>query len=67
MRTIRSGRQRTDAPGQDEGPSTSAALLAGAALGLATDALALALPRHQARLLSGVGLAPPLGYTSDSR
>ena len=50
-------RQRTDAPRQDEGPSTGAALLAGAVLGLATDAVALALPRQQARLLSGATLA----------
>jgi hypothetical protein len=42
---------------QDEGPGTGAALLAGAVLGLATDAVALALPRQQARLLSAAALA----------
>ena len=46
MSKIRSVRQRTDAPRQDEGPGTGAALLAGAVLGLATDAVALALPRQ---------------------
>ena len=56
MSKIRSARQRTDAPRQDEGPGTGAALLAGAVLGLATDAVALALPRQQARLRSA-GLA----------
>ena len=57
MSKIRPVRQRTDAPRQDEGPGTGAALLAGAVLGLATDAVALALPRQQARLLSAVRLA----------
>jgi hypothetical protein len=57
MSKIRLVRQRTDAPRQDEGPSTYAALLAGAVLGLATDAVAFTLPRQQARLLSGAGLA----------
>jgi hypothetical protein len=56
MSKIRSVRQRADAPRQDEGPGTRAALLAGAALGLAADAVALALPRQQARLLSGAGI-----------
>jgi hypothetical protein len=56
-RKIRSVRQRTGAPGQDEGLSTGAALLAGAVLGLATDAVAFALPRQQARRLSGAALA----------
>lgn len=50
-------RQRTDTLRQDEGPGTGAALLAGAVLGLATDAVVLALPRQQARRLSGAGLA----------
>jgi len=54
---IRPGRHRTDAPRQDEGPSTGAALLTGAVLGLATDAVALALPRQQARQLSAATLA----------
>ena len=45
MSKIRSVRQRTDAPRQDEGPGTGAALLCS---GLAT-AVALALPRQQAR------------------
>jgi len=67
MSKIRSVRQRTDAPRQDEGPGTGAALLAGAVLGLATDAVALALPRQQARLLSAATLAAAAGYTSDSR
>jgi hypothetical protein len=49
MSKIRLVRQRTDAPRQDEGPSTGAMLLAGAVLGLATDAVALALPRHLGR------------------
>jgi hypothetical protein len=57
MSKIRSVRQRTGAPRQDEGPSTGAALLAGAVLGLATDAVALALPRQQAWLLSAAHLA----------
>ena len=57
MSKIRSVRQCTDAPRQDEGPSTGAALLAGAVLGLATDAVALARPRQQARLLSAATLA----------
>ena len=57
MSKIRPVRQRTDAPRQDEGPSTGAALLAGAVLGLATEAVALALPRQQARLLSAAHLA----------
>ena len=57
MSKIRSVRQCTDAPRQDEGPSAGAALLAGAVLGLATDAVALALPRQQARLLSAATLA----------
>lgn len=57
MSKIRSVRQRTDAPRQDERPSTGAALLAGAVLGLATDAVAFTLPRHQARPLCGAGLA----------
>jgi hypothetical protein len=53
MSKTRSVRQRTDAPRQDEGPSTGASLLAGAVLGLASDAVVLALPRRQARLLAG--------------
>ena len=57
MSKIRSMRQHTDAPRQEEGPSTGAALLAGAVLGLATDAVHFALPRQQARLLSGAHLA----------
>jgi hypothetical protein len=57
MSKIRSMRQHTDAPRQEEGPSTGAALLAGAVLGLATDAVPFALPRQQARLLSGAHLA----------
>jgi hypothetical protein len=57
MSKIWSVRQRTDAPRQEEGPSTGAALLAGAVLGLATDAVVLALPRQQARSLSGARLA----------
>jgi hypothetical protein len=57
MSKIRSVRQRTDAPRQDEGPSTGAVLLAGAVLGLATDAVVLARPRQQARLLAGALLA----------
>ena len=57
MKNIRSVRQRTDAHRQDEGPSTGVALLAGAVLGLATDAVALALPRQQGRLVSGATLA----------
>jgi hypothetical protein len=57
MSKIQLLRQRTGAPGQDGGPSTGAALLAGVALGLASDAVVLALPRQQARRLSGAGLA----------
>jgi hypothetical protein len=57
MSEIRSVRQRTGAPRQDEGPSADAALLAGAVLGLATDAVALALPRQQARQLAAATLA----------
>ena len=57
MSKIRLVRQRTGAPEQDEGPSTGAALLAGAVLGLASDAVLLALPAQQARRLSGAGLA----------
>jgi hypothetical protein len=57
MSKIRSMRQRTDGVRQDEGPSTGAALLAGAVLGLAIDAVLLALPRQQARLMSGATLA----------
>jgi hypothetical protein len=57
MSKIRSVRQRTGAARQDEGPGTGAALLAGAVLGLATDAVVLALPRQLARRLSGAGLA----------
>jgi hypothetical protein len=57
MSKIRSVRQRIAAPWQDEGPGTGAALVAGAVLGLATDAVALALPRQQARQLSGATLA----------
>ena len=56
MSKMRPMRQRTDTPRQDEGPSTGAALLAGAVLGLATDAVLFALPRQQARLLSGAHL-----------
>ena len=63
MSKIRPVRQRTDAPRQDEGPSTGAALLAGAVLGLATDAVALALPRQ----LSARRWPRPAGCTSDSR
>jgi len=50
-------RQRTGAVRREEGPSTAAALLAGAVLGLATDAVLRALPRQQARLVSGATLA----------
>lgn len=57
MSKTRSVRPGTDAPRQDEGPSTGAWLLAGAVLGLATDAVVLALPRKQARLLAGATLA----------
>jgi hypothetical protein len=57
MSKIRSMRQRTDALREDQGPSTGAALLAGAVLGLASDAVLLALPAQQARRLSGAGLA----------
>ena len=57
MTKIRPVRQHTGAARQDEGPGTGAALLAGALLGLATDAVVLALPRQQARRLSGAGLA----------
>ena len=57
MSKIRLVRERTDAPRQDEAPSTGAALLAGAVLGLVTDAVALALPRQQARQLSAAALA----------
>ena len=57
MSKMRPMRQRTDTPRQDEGPSTGAALLAGAVPGLATDAVLFALPRQQARLLSGAHLA----------
>ena len=57
MSKIRPVRQRTGASRQDEGPGTGAALLAGAVLGLATDAVALALPRQQARQLSAAHLA----------
>ena len=57
MGKIWSVRQRTDVPRQDEGPSAGVALLAGAVLGLATDAALLALPRQQARRLSGATLA----------
>jgi hypothetical protein len=53
MTKIRPVRQGTDALRQDEGPSTRAALLAGAVLGLATDAVVLALPRQQARMWGG--------------
>jgi Family of unknown function (DUF6010) len=61
MSKIRSVRQRTDAPREQEGASTGAALLAGAVLGLATDAVMLALPRQQARRLSGAALAAAAG------
>jgi hypothetical protein len=61
MTKIRPVRQGTDALRQDEGPSTRAALLAGAVLGLATDAVVLALPRQQARRLCGAGLAATSG------
>lgn len=57
MSRIWSMRQRTGFPRQDEGPSTGAAMLAGAFLGLVSDAVLLALPRQQARLLSSAGLA----------
>jgi hypothetical protein len=57
MSKLRPVRQRTGASRQDEGPGTGAALLAGAVLGLATDAVALALPRQQARQLSAAHLA----------
>jgi hypothetical protein len=63
---IRSVRQCTDAPRQDEGPSAGAALLAVAVLGLATDAVALALPRQQAGCCPP-GWPPPAGSTSDLR
>jgi hypothetical protein len=58
---IRPVRQRTGAPRQGGGPGTGAALLAGAVPGLATDAMTLALPRQQARRLSGAGLAAAAG------
>src|SRR5262249_38477048 len=61
MSKIRSVRRRTGAPRQDEGPGTGVALLAGAGLGLATDAVVFALPREQARLLAGAGLAAASG------
>jgi len=61
MSKIRSVRRRTGAPRQDEGPGTGVALLAGAVLGLATDAVVFALPREQARLLAGAGLAAASG------
>ena len=57
MGKIRPVRQRTDAARQDEGRGPGAALLAGAILGLASDAVLLALPAQQARRLSGAGLA----------
>ena len=65
MSKIRSVRRRTGAPRQDEGPGTGVALLAGAVLGLATDAVVFALPRQQARLLAGAGPAasPPSSAT----
>ena len=50
-------RQRSDAPRQDEGLNTGAALLAGVVLGLASDAVMLAMPRQQARRLSSAALA----------
>jgi hypothetical protein len=61
MSKIRSVRRRAGAPRQDEGPSTGMALLGGAVLGLASDAMLLALPRQQARRLSGAGLAAAAG------
>jgi hypothetical protein len=61
MSKIRSVRQRTGAPRQDEGPSTGAGVLAGVVLRLATDAVTLSLPRRQARLLSGAGLVAAAG------
>lgn len=57
MNKIRSIRQRTDALQEDEESSTGVALLAGVVLGLASDAVLLALPAQQARRLSGAGLA----------
>ena len=57
MSKIWPARPRTDGPRQDEGPSAGAALVAGVVLGLATDAVMLALPRQQARRLSSAALA----------
>jgi hypothetical protein len=61
MSRIRPVRQRTGVPRQGERPDTSVALLAGAVLGLVTDAVALALGRQQARLLSAAHLAAASG------
>jgi hypothetical protein len=57
MSKIRSMRQHTDAPRQEEGPSTGAALLAGAVLGLATDAVLFALPPSRPGCCPGAHLA----------
>lgn len=61
MSKIWSVRQRTGAAPQEEGSGTGAGLLAGVVLGLGTDAVALALPRPHARLLSGAGLVAAAG------
>ena len=61
MSRITPVRQRTGVPRQDERPGTGVALLAGAILGLATDAVSLALGRQQARLLSAAHLAAASG------
>jgi Family of unknown function (DUF6010) len=57
MSKIWSIRKRSGSSQQDEGPSTGPAMLAGAVLGLVSDAVLRALPRQPARLLSGAGLA----------
>jgi uncharacterized protein DUF6010 len=54
---LRSVPQRSDALRPDDGPGTGAALLGGAALGVATDAVLARLPREKARLLAGLALA----------
>jgi hypothetical protein len=67
MSKIRSMRQHTDAPRQDEGPSTGAALLAGAVLGLATDAVLFALPASRPGCCPARTWPRPAGYTLDLR
>jgi hypothetical protein len=67
MTKIRSVRQHIAAPRRDEGLSTGAALLAGAALGLATDAVALALPASRPGCCPARRWPRPAGYTPDSR